>query len=107
MTNVSLAKFSFDYAPFDEISSEAKDFVEKLLVKEPAKRLSAINALSHPWLHCTKGNSEREIALSLTKTKLKRYVILRRLVSSLIIFVLLTNQPLIKYYLVSVGEKQH
>jgi len=78
MTNVSLAKYSFDYAPFDDISSQAKDFVEKLLVKEPTKRLTAKNALNHEWLNCMKGNSEREVALSLTKTKLKRYVILRR-----------------------------
>lgn len=80
MTNVSLGKYSFDYAPFEDISSQAKDFVENLLMKEPAKRLTAKNALNHEWLHCTKGNSEREITLSLTKTKLKRYVILRRFV---------------------------
>lgn len=78
MTNVSLGKFSFDYAPFEDISEQAKDFVEKLLVKEPSKRLTAKNAISHEWLNCIKGNSEREITLSLTKTKLKRYVILRR-----------------------------
>lgn len=82
MTNVSLGKYSFDYTPFDDISSQAKDFVENLLMKEPSKRLTAKNALSHEWLHCTKGNSEREITLSLTKTKLKRYVILRRFVST-------------------------
>lgn len=83
MTNVSLAKYSFDYTSFDDISSQAKDFVENLLMKEPAKRLTAKNALNHEWLHCTKGNSEREITLSLTKTKLKRYVILRRFVQQL------------------------
>lgn len=83
MTNVSLGKFSFDYSSFDDISSEAKDFVEKLLVKESSKRMTAKNALNHEWLNCAKENSEREITLSLTKTKLKRYVILRRLVSIL------------------------
>lgn len=83
MTNVSVAKYSFDYQPFDEISDQAKDFIEKLLVKETSKRLTAKNSLNHEWLlHCTKTNPERDITLSLTKTKLKRYVILRRLVES-------------------------
>jgi serine/threonine protein kinase len=83
MTNVSLAKFSFDYQPFDDISEQAKDFIEKLLVKEPSKRLTAKNSLNHEWLtNCTKmtNHPEHDITLSLTKTKLKRYVILRRLV---------------------------
>jgi serine/threonine protein kinase len=81
MTNVSFAKYSFDFAPFDEISSTAKDFVEKLLVKESSKRMSAKNALKHEWLQnldCKTENSDNEAPLSLTKTKLKRYVILRR-----------------------------
>lgn len=81
MTNVSFAKYSFDYAPFEEISSSAKDFIEKLLIKEPAKRMKAKNALKHEWLtqlDCISESTQRDVALSLTKTKLKRYVILRR-----------------------------
>lgn len=104
MTNVSLAKFSFDYAPFEEISSLAKDFVENLLMKEPSKRLTAKNALNHEWLHCTKGNSEREITLSLTKTKLKRYVILRRFVLS---HQTLMNRISEQFFVFLVGVKQH
>jgi serine/threonine protein kinase len=81
MTLVSLAKYSFDYAPFEEISSTAKDFIEKLLMKEPTKRMKARNALKHEWLtqlDCISENEQNDVALSLTKTKLKRYVILRR-----------------------------
>lgn len=82
MTNVSLAKFSFDYQPFDDITNQAKDFIEKLLVKEPSKRLTAKNALSHLWLtNCTKPstpNSNSNLPLSLTKRNLKRLVILKR-----------------------------
>ena len=77
MTNVSFAKYSFDYAPFDEITEVAKDFIEKLLVKEGSKRMKAKNALKHEWLVQLDSMSPG-IALSLTKTKLKRYVILRR-----------------------------
>lgn len=85
MNNVSQANYSFDFASFDEISSLAKDFVSKLLVKEPEKRMRAKACLRHEWLiqlENTKPNPEIaetfDVALSLTKRKLKRYVILRR-----------------------------
>lgn len=35
---------------WDNVSSEAKDLVQRLLVVEPSKRLTASEALSHPWL---------------------------------------------------------
>jgi calcium-dependent protein kinase len=34
---------------FDELSKEAQDFVKSLLVRDPSKRLSAAQALQHPW----------------------------------------------------------
>eukprot|EP00232_Nephroselmis_pyriformis_P023578 CAMPEP_0182873212 /NCGR_PEP_ID=MMETSP0034_2-20130328/12190_1 /TAXON_ID=156128 /ORGANISM="Nephroselmis pyriformis, Strain CCMP717" /LENGTH=820 /DNA_ID=CAMNT_0025005847 /DNA_START=36 /DNA_END=2498 /DNA_ORIENTATION=- len=37
-------------APWPDISDTAKDFVRKLLTKSPEDRLSAHDALSHPWL---------------------------------------------------------
>lgn len=48
-------RISCDDPPFpdekwDKISYEALDFVRKLLEKDPAKRLSAKQALSHLWL---------------------------------------------------------
>ena len=35
---------------WDNISSEAKDLVSKLLVKDPAERLTVQQILQHPWL---------------------------------------------------------
>ncbi|XP_004505191.1 CDPK-related kinase 5-like isoform X2 [Cicer arietinum] len=40
----------FDEAPWPSLSSEAKDFVKRLLNKDPRKRISAAQALSHPWI---------------------------------------------------------
>ncbi|XP_022948092.1 CDPK-related kinase 5-like [Cucurbita moschata] len=40
----------FDEPPWPSLSSEAKDFVKRLLVKDPRKRISAAQALSHPWI---------------------------------------------------------
>uniref|UniRef100_A0A5B6Z4A6 non-specific serine/threonine protein kinase n=1 Tax=Davidia involucrata TaxID=16924 RepID=A0A5B6Z4A6_DAVIN len=41
---------SFDEAPWPSLSTEAKDFVKRLLNKDPRKRMSAAQALSHPWI---------------------------------------------------------
>uniref|UniRef100_A0A7N0ZRG8 non-specific serine/threonine protein kinase n=1 Tax=Kalanchoe fedtschenkoi TaxID=63787 RepID=A0A7N0ZRG8_KALFE len=40
----------FDEAPWPTLSLEAKDFVKRLLNKDPRKRMSAAQALCHPWL---------------------------------------------------------
>ncbi|OVA02010.1 Protein kinase domain [Macleaya cordata] len=41
---------SFEEAPWPSLSSEARDFVKRLLNKDYRKRLTAAQALSHPWL---------------------------------------------------------
>ncbi|XP_076909376.1 CDPK-related kinase 5-like [Bidens hawaiensis] len=44
---------SFDEVPWPTLSSEAKDFVKRLLNKDPRKRMTAAQALSHPWIRNT------------------------------------------------------
>ncbi|XVF67612.1 hypothetical protein PTKIN_Ptkin10aG0135300 [Pterospermum kingtungense] len=41
---------NFNEAPWPSLSSEAKDFVQRLLNKDPRKRMTAAQALSHPWI---------------------------------------------------------
>ncbi|XP_041026477.1 CDPK-related kinase 7-like isoform X1 [Juglans microcarpa x Juglans regia] len=41
---------NFDEAPWPSLSSDAIDFVKRLLNKDYRKRLTAAQALSHPWL---------------------------------------------------------
>ncbi|XP_022763348.1 CDPK-related protein kinase-like isoform X2 [Durio zibethinus] len=41
---------NFNEAPWPTLSSEAKDFVRRLLNKDPRKRMTAAQALSHPWI---------------------------------------------------------
>ncbi|XP_058088695.1 CDPK-related kinase 5-like isoform X1 [Magnolia sinica] len=41
---------SFDEPPWPSLSSEAKDFVKRLLIKDPRKRMTAAQALGHPWI---------------------------------------------------------
>ncbi|VAH27478.1 unnamed protein product [Triticum turgidum subsp. durum] len=44
------AEPSFDEAPWPTLSAEAKDFVKRLLNKDYRKRMTASQALSHPWI---------------------------------------------------------
>lgn len=80
MTNVTLGNYSFGYSSFDDVSEPAKDFIRALLVKEGRKRLTAKQALRHPWLADV---HQRTKELSVTKTKLKRYVIKKRWVKAI------------------------
>ncbi|KAI5066093.1 hypothetical protein GOP47_0018717 [Adiantum capillus-veneris] len=41
---------TFDEAPWPSVSEEAKDFVKRLLIKERHKRMTAVQALTHPWV---------------------------------------------------------
>ncbi|CAM8963796.1 unnamed protein product [Rhodiola kirilowii] len=41
---------NFNDTPWPSISAEAKDFVKRLLNKDYRKRMTAVQALSHPWL---------------------------------------------------------
>ncbi|KAJ7952938.1 CDPK-related kinase [Quillaja saponaria] len=41
---------SFDEPPWPSLSVEANDFVKRLLIKDPRKRMTAAQALSHPWI---------------------------------------------------------
>ena len=46
---ICAGKFPFEDSAWENISENAKDLVSKLLVIDPKKRLSAVEALAHPW----------------------------------------------------------
>ncbi|GAA0172924.1 non-receptor serine/threonine protein kinase [Lithospermum erythrorhizon] len=41
---------SFEEQPWPSLSSEAKDFVKRLLYKDPRRRMTAAQGLCHPWI---------------------------------------------------------
>ncbi|KAL9818380.1 putative calcium-dependent protein kinase 15 CAMK-CDPK family [Arabidopsis thaliana] len=43
-------EIDFDSQPWPSISESAKDLVRKLLTKDPKQRISAAQALEHPWI---------------------------------------------------------
>jgi len=64
------ADYQFDPQYWDVVSDDAKDFIRKLLVPNPKKRLSAAQAMRHPWL--IKGDHdlvERNLNLALANLK--------------------------------------
>ncbi|XP_039026098.1 calcium-dependent protein kinase 28-like isoform X2 [Hibiscus syriacus] len=57
-------KPDFRRKPWPTISDSAKDFVKKLLVKDPRARLTAAQALSHPWVR--EGGDASEIPVDIS-----------------------------------------
>ncbi|XP_073293911.1 CDPK-related kinase 5-like isoform X1 [Primulina huaijiensis] len=47
------AEPTYDEQPWPTLSSEAKDFVKRLLNKDPRKRMTAAQAMCHPWIRNT------------------------------------------------------
>ncbi|KAJ8960479.1 hypothetical protein NQ318_013763, partial [Aromia moschata] len=73
MANVTIAKYDFDDEAFDEISDIAKDFIQKLLVKDLNQRLTAQECLDHEWLK-RKKTVPRTPSMDVTKDNLKQFV---------------------------------
>ncbi|XP_008796870.2 CDPK-related kinase 3-like [Phoenix dactylifera] len=57
---------NFDDSPWPAVSREAKDFVKKLLNKDYRKRMTAVQALTHPWLR----DEQRQVPLDILIYKL-------------------------------------
>jgi len=58
MENVSLGKYDLKSSPFNHISKSCKDLIQKLLIMDPNKRISAQEALAHNWF---KDHKSKEI----------------------------------------------
>ena len=72
-TNAKIARAIMDVdfqknGRWEYLSPEAQDFIMKLLEKDVSKRLSAAEALDHPWLTCRYGNPSPEIGTDVLKS---------------------------------------
>jgi len=52
--NILKVKYEFGSPDWDDVSTEAKNFVKSLLVLDPKKRPTALECLSHPWIKSKK-----------------------------------------------------
>ena len=58
MDRVATGKYDLQASPFNKVSKNCLDLIQKLLAMDPKKRLSAQEALNHPWL---KDNRSKEL----------------------------------------------
>jgi serine/threonine protein kinase len=47
---IKLGSYTFDAPAWKDISKEAKDLIERLLVVDPEKRITPNEIRSHPWI---------------------------------------------------------
>lgn len=50
LANVSAVNYEFDEEFFSNTSNLAKDFIRRLLVKDPKRRMTIEESLNHPWI---------------------------------------------------------
>lgn len=50
LAKVKKASWTFNGTIWKSISDEAKDLIEKLMDKNPETRITALDALQHPWI---------------------------------------------------------
>ncbi|XP_058019401.1 death-associated protein kinase 3 [Ahaetulla prasina] len=82
LTNISAVNYDFDEEYFSSTSELAKDFIRRLLVKDPKKRMTIEQSLEHPWIKVIKrrnvrneDNGKKPERRRLKTTRLKEYTI--------------------------------
>jgi len=66
-------EYDFPDPEWTNISDAAKDFVRKLLIKDPGKRMTAAECLQHPWLNGTTTHGTSALADGKIGGKMKDY----------------------------------
>ncbi|XP_067891431.1 myosin light chain kinase, smooth muscle-like isoform X2 [Heterodontus francisci] len=75
LANVTSATWDFDDDAFDEISDDAKDFINNLLKKEMKHRMNCDRCLEHKWL---KKDVNNMAVKKLSKERMKKYMARRK-----------------------------
>ena len=78
MNKVAKGEYDLESSPFDTLSSSGKDLIKKLLIMDPKKRISAQEALSHPWFQ---ENKSKELY-----NKIKDESTLRKMINNLKVY---------------------
>ncbi|XP_018601277.1 death-associated protein kinase 3 [Scleropages formosus] len=82
LTNISAVDYDFDEEFFGNTSELAKDFIRRLLVRDPKKRMTIEESLEHSWIKVIKRRNVRQEESErktdrrrLKTTRLKEYTI--------------------------------
>jgi calcium-dependent protein kinase len=71
ISNIKKGKYNSNHKKLVESSNEVQDLVKKLLLVDSKKRLSAIDALKHPWF---KKFNAKSIYSNISEKKIKNYL---------------------------------
>ena len=66
LKNVRIGIYDFSAKEWESISADAKDFIRKLLTRDPKERMTTRQALSHGWL-TTKSRPQRQVSTGYIK----------------------------------------
>jgi calcium-dependent protein kinase len=74
---IQSAKFHFNHKEFNRVSEEGKDLIRKMLVVDPSKRITPLQALKDPWFSkhknieagCEEDRLDQEVVTSLRQFK--------------------------------------
>ncbi|TRY89574.1 hypothetical protein DNTS_025292 [Danionella cerebrum] len=72
LANVSAVDYEFDEEFFSNTSVLAKEFIARLLIKDPKKRMTILDSLQHPWIKpkdTQQALSRKESAVNMEKFK--------------------------------------
>lgn len=66
-------KYSYSGEPWPSVSNLAKDFIDRLLMVDPNERMTAVQALKHPWIvSMAAASSMKNLHRSISQNLLKR-----------------------------------
>jgi len=68
---VQKVKWKFDQASFENVTSEAKDFIKKIFVRIPEMRLTCEDALKHKWLSADYQAARKRSVLNVQDTMIE------------------------------------
>jgi calcium/calmodulin-dependent protein kinase I len=66
---ITHAKYEFPEPEWNYISDTAKDFIKKLLVLDPKDRMTADQALEHPFLSSSSSSNNKLLSIETTMNK--------------------------------------
>ncbi|KAL4128982.1 hypothetical protein PRIC2_004994 [Phytophthora ramorum] len=67
---IKAGRYEFDSPYWDDVSTEAKDLINKMLVLKPADRWSARQLLEHPWIA---GDAVKDVQLTTALQELRKF----------------------------------
>ncbi|KAG7383408.1 hypothetical protein PHYBOEH_009939 [Phytophthora boehmeriae] len=67
---IKAGRYEYDSPYWDDVSSEAKDLISKMLVLNPADRWSARKLLEHPWIS---GDAVKDVQLTTALAELRKF----------------------------------